>query len=272
MIDLHSHILPGLDDGAQSMAESLEMAQIAERDGIEKIVATPHLFRGDFIYEDLGIIEIKRSELSQALKENNIHVEILAGAEVHISHNLIDEIRKNRGNLVLNQSSYMFVEFPSDLIFSGAKNLFFELMSERIIPIIAHPERNSVFIHNPFLLYELIQMGGLSQANSGSFSGLYGRRVEEAVLHFLELNLIHFIASDSHNTHSLVSRLSEAVKRARMIVGEEKAHALVKDNPQAVLDDEEIPCLPEPINPKEKEKSFKINITNIFGPRRSKRH
>jgi len=262
---LHSHILPGLDDGAQSMEESLEMARIAERDGIEKIVATPHLFRGNFIHEDLSIIEKKRSELSQALKENNVRVEILAGAEVHISHNLIDEIRKNRENLVLSQSSYMFVEFPSDLVFLGAKNLFFELMSEGINPIIAHPERNSVFIHSPSLLYELIQMGGLSQANSGSFSGLYGSRVEEAVLHFLELNLIHFIASDSHNTRSLVSRLSEAMKRARMIVGEEEARALVKDNPQAVLDDKDIPHLPDPINPKEKEKSFKINIPNIFG-------
>jgi len=272
MIDLHSHILPELDDGAQSMEESLEMARIAERDGIEKIVATPHLFRGNFIHEDLNIIEKKRSELSQALKENNIIVEILAGAEVHISHNLIDEIRKNRDNLVLNQSSYMFVEFPSDLVFLGVKNLFFELMNEGINPIIAHPERNSVFIHNPSMLYELIQMGGLSQANSGSFSGLYGRRVEEAVLHFLELNLIHFIASDSHNTHSLVSRLSEAVKRARMIVGEEKACALVKDNPQAVLDDEEVPYLPDPINPKEKEKSFKIKIPNILRHKKSKQH
>ncbi len=264
MIDLHSHILPGVDDGARSMEESLEMARIAERDGVEKIVATPHLFRGNFIHEDLSIIENKRSELSQALKENNVRVEILAGAEVHISHNLIDEIRKNRENLVLSQSSYMFVEFPSDLVFSGAKNLFFELMSEGINPIIAHPERNSLFIHNPSLLYELILMGGLSQANSGSFSGLYGSRVEEAVLHFLELNLIHFIASDSHNTHSLVSRLSEAMKRAQMIVGEEKASALVKDNPQAVLDDKDIPYLPDPINPKEKEKSFKIKIPKIF--------
>ncbi len=270
MIDLHSHILPGLDDGARSVEESLEIAKIAERDGVEKIVATPHLFRGDFIHENLSIIEKKRSELSQALKENNIRVEILAGAEVHISHNLIEEIRKNRENLVLNQSSYMFVEFPSDHVFSGANSLFFELMSEGINPIIAHPERNSVFIHSPSLLYELIQMGGLSQANSGSFSGLYGRRVEEAVLHFLELNLIHFIASDSHNNYSLVSRLSEAVKRARMIVGEEKARALVKDNPQAVLDDKEIPSLPDPINPKEKEKSFKINIPNIFGHKSSK--
>ncbi len=252
------------------MEESLEMAKVAERDGVEKIVATPHLFRGNFIHGDLTIIDKKRSELSQAMKENNIRVEILAGAEVHISHNLIDEIRKNRENLVLNKSSYMFVEFPSDLVFSGAKNLFFELMSEGINPIIAHPERNSVFIHSPSLLYELIQMGGLSQANSGSFSGLYGSRVEEAVLHFLELNLIHFIASDSHNTHSLSSRLSEAVKGAQMIVGEEKARALVKDNPQAVLNDKEIPYVPEPINPEEKEKSFKIKIPKIFGHKSGK--
>jgi protein-tyrosine phosphatase len=156
----------------------------------------------------------------------------------------------------------MFVEFHADHVFSGVKDLFFGLMSEGIIPIIAHPERNSVFVHKPSLLCELIQMGGLSQVNSGSFSGLYGRRVEKAVLYFMELNLIHFIASDSHHTHSMVSRLSEASRKAEIIVGKEKAGALVRDNPQAVLDDEEIPYLPEPIYPKEK--SFKINMPNIF--------
>jgi protein-tyrosine phosphatase len=264
MIDLHTHILPGLDDGAQSIKESLSMAKIAENDGIKKMVATPHLFRGNSLHEDLSTIEKKRTELSGALKESNIHVEIFAGAEVHISHNLIDEIKKNRENLVLNHSSYMFVEFPSEHVFSGVKNLFFELISEGITPIIAHPERNSIFVRNPSLLYELVQMGGLSQVNSGSFSGLYGRRVEEAVLHFLELNLIHFIASDCHNTRSVASRLSEAVMRAQSIVGKDKARALVKDNPQAVLDDEEIPYLPEPVNPKEKDKSFKIKIPKIF--------
>ena len=268
MIDLHSHILPELDDGAQSLEESLEMARIAEKNGIEKMVATPHLFTENFIHEDLSIIKKKQKELSQALRENNIYVEIFAGAEVHISHNLIDEIRKDRENLVLNQSSYMFVEFPSDHVFSGVKNLFFELMSEGIKPIISHPERNSVFSRSPSLLYELIQMGGLSQANSGSFTGKYGRRVEAAVLNFLELNLIHFIASDCHSTRSSAPRLSEAVKKAEMIVGEEKARALVKDNPQAVLDDEEIPYLFEPINPKEKQKSFKMKIPDIFRQRR----
>ena len=265
MIDLHSHILPGLDDGAQTMDEALEMARIAERDGIKKIVATPHLFRNNFIHKDLGIIEKKREELSQALKKNNIHVEVFAGAEVHISHSLIDEIKKNRNSLVINQSSYMFVEFSSEHVFSGVKNLFFELMSEGITPIIAHPERNSVFIRNPSLLYELVEMEALCQANSGSFSGLYGSRTQEAVYHFLELGLFHFIASDCHNTRSITPRLSEALAKATAIVGAKKANALVRENPKAVLDnDQELPYFPQPLNPREKEKSFNIKIPNIF--------
>lgn len=265
MIDLHCHILPGLDDGAQNLEEAVEMAGIAERDGIEKIVATPHFFRNTFVHKDLGIIEERCRELSRALEAKNIKVEILGGAEVHISHNLIDEIRKNRSYLVLNRTSYMFVEFPSDHIFSGIKELFFELMSEGIMPIIAHPERNSVFARNPSFLYELVQMGALTQANSGSFSGIYGSRAEEAVFRFLELNLIHFIGSDGHNVRSLAPRLSEAVKRVGMVIGEDRARALVADNPRAVLEDKDIPYHPEAINPDEIQKKIKIKIPFFKG-------
>lgn len=264
MIDLHCHILPGLDDGAKTLEEALEMARIAESEGIKTIVATPHLLRGNFASKDFASIEEKRRELSEALKENNISLEVLAGAEVHISHNLVDEIRKNRRNLVLNGSSYMFVEFPSDHIYSGVKNLFFDLMSEGIIPIIAHPERNSVFIQSPGLLYDLISMGALAQANSGSFSGLYGDKSSEFVLRLLEWNLIHFIASDGHGPHSIPPRLSEAVKKAELLVDKERALALVKDNPQAVLEDKEIPCLSQPSDPRKSRKSFHIKIPGFF--------
>lgn len=267
MIDLHCHILPGLDDGADSLEEAVEMARIAEGDGIEKIVATPHLFRDNFMHKDLSIIEERRRELSKVLEAKNIQVEILCGAEVHISHNLLDEIRENRSYLVINQSSYMFVEFPSEHVFPGVKELFFELMSEGIIPIIAHPERNSVFVRNPSFLYELVQMGGLAQANRGSFSGIYGKEAEEAVFRFMALNLIHFIGSDGHNRRSLAPRLSEARKRVETIIGEEKARVLVKDNPQAVLEDKEIPYLLEAVNPDEAHKRFKIKVPRVFSKR-----
>ena len=261
MIDLHCHILPGVDDGAKNLEEAVEMAKIAEDEGIERIVVTPHLFRENFLNEGLGIIEEKRKELSGALEASNIHLELLSGAEVHIAHNLMEEIRKNRNYLVINRSSYMIVEFPSRHVFSGVKELFFELMSEGIIPIIAHPERNSVFVRNPSFLYELIQMGSLAQANSGSLSGIYGREVEQAVCRFLEMNLIHFIGSDGHNTNALAPRLLEARERAERIIGEEGAVALVKDNPGAVLEDKELPYLPEEVNPSKKERRLPLKIS-----------
>jgi len=260
MIDLHCHILPGLDDGAKNLEESVEMARIAETEGIKTIVATPHLFRDKFEYKDWSIIEKRRKELSNALKVKNIQVKILNGAEVHISHNLIENVRKNRNHLMLNHSSYMFVEFPSNHVFANHKELFFELMSEGITPIIAHPERNSVFARNPALLCELIQMGALAQANSYSFSGIYGRGARDAAFHLLKLNLIHFIGSDGHNKHSLAPRLLEAVTSTEVVVGKKMAKALVWDNPKAVLENKEISFFPEPVNLKEKEKKFRLNI------------
>ncbi len=261
MIDLHCHILPGLDDGAKNLEEAVEMAKIAEKEGIERIVATPHLFRENFLNEGLGIIEEKRKELSRALEANDIHVELLSGAEVHIAHNLMEEIKKNRNYLVVNRSSYMFVEFPSRHVFSGYKELFFELMSESIIPVIAHPERNSVFVRNPSFLYDLVQMGSLAQANSGSLYGMYGREVEQAACRFLEMNLIHFIGSDGHNTNTLAPRLSEARERTERIIGKKGAMALVKDNPGAVLEDKEIPYQPEAVNPSKKERRVPLKIS-----------
>ncbi len=264
MIDLHCHILPGIDDGARTLEEAVEMARIAAAEGISTIVATPHLFKGNFSPEEFALIEEKRASLNAALAEKNIKMRLLAGAEVHIAHNLIGEIRNNRKNLVLNGSSYMFVEFPSGHIFPGVKNLFFDLMSEGITPIIAHPERNSVFSRNPGLLFDLVQMGALAQANSGSFTGLYGQSEDEAAIRFLEWNLVHFIASDGHSPRAIPPKLAEAVKRAEALAGEKKAAALVRENPRAVLEDREIPEYSYPADPRRAKKSFQIKIPGFL--------
>lgn len=264
MIDLHCHILPGVDDGARTLEEALDMARAAERDGIKTIVATPHLFRGEFDLEGFDSILQKRHDLSDALKTNNIRVELRSGAEVHISHNLIEEIRRNREALVVNGGSYMFIEFPVWHVYQGVKNLFFDLMSEGIRPIIAHPERNSVFKAHPELLYELVQMGALAQANSGSFFGLYGGKSAALVRRLLEWNLIHFIASDGHSADAMPPRLSQAVREAQAMIGSERASALVEGNPRAVLEDGEIPSLAQPVNPTSAKKTFQIRIPGFL--------
>ena len=264
MIDLHCHILPGLDDGANDMDHAIEMGRFAWDDGIKKIVATPHLFRENLSQADFATIRRKREELEKAFGENRILVELLSGAEVHISHNLIDEIRQNRQELVINHSSYMFVEFPQDHVFFGVKDLFFDLMSEGIKPIIAHPERNTVFMKNPSLLYDLIRMGSLAQSNSGSFVGRYGSRAEENAFRLLKYGLIHFIASDGHGVRSIPPQLSDAVRIIGSIIGEKNALMMVQANPQAVLNDQEVPYFPNPEDPKANHKSLRVKIPKIF--------
>jgi protein-tyrosine phosphatase len=264
MIDLHCHILHGVDDGSKSLDESIEMARWAAKDGIKKIVATPHLFRGDFTQQDLSVIPRKLDELRQALHNRRIDVEIVKGAEVHITHNVIDKIRENRDSLMLDGSSYLIIEFPAGHIFSGIKDLLFEMLSGGIRPIIAHPERNYVFMSNPDILYELVKAGAMTQANSGSFTGLYGKKVEEAAFRFLELNLTHVIGSDAHNARPSPLWLSQAVKNIEKSMGEGTASSMVNDNPGAVLEDKDLPYLPDPVDPRKITRSFKIKIPRLF--------
>lgn len=264
MIDLHCHILPGLDDGARDLDQAVDMARIAHEDGIEIIVGTPHLFNGRFDYDDLAVFEEKRVLLEGALTAGGVPLKIFSGAEVHITHDLVASVRRHREQLVLAGGSYIFIEFPYDHVFQGVKDLFFELMSERLTPVIAHPERNTAFAQSPKLLFELVEMGALTQTNGGSLLGRYGPDTEEAALRFLEMGLVHFISSDGHNTHSKPPRLAAAVERAAAVVGREKAVALVRDNPLAVIEDKEIPFHPDPVQPGKKERTLKMKFPGFL--------
>ena len=258
MIDLHTHILPGMDDGAQTLAEALEMLQLAQQDGITHLVATPHIYRGP--YQELNGEKIRKelSRLSSAAQQAGLEVNLFQGAEVHITHNLIEQIHRYRPDLVINQSDYIFIEFPADHVFPGVKDLFFELLSLGLTPIIAHPERNAVFVRQPRILYELVQMGALCQVNSGSFLGYYGEHVRQGVYNLLRFNLVHLMASDCHRPTTIPPLLSEAVELAAEVIGFDEAQALVNDNPRAVLENRTIPHYSPPRPPQERKKSFKL--------------
>lgn len=266
MIDIHCHILPGIDDGSPSLDQSLQMGRIAQEEGITKIVATPHVYRSKYLHGGFETIREKAAQLNQAFQENQISVEIFTGAEVYVTHKILQQVRENREDLTLNHTSYMFLEFPTEHVFSRIKNLLFQIMSEEITPIIAHPERNRVFSKRPFILYELLQMGALAQANAGSFLGLYGRSAERAAFYLLKMKMIHFLASDGHNPHTSAPRFSEALEQVSPIIGEREALALVKDNPKAVVKDKPIPYYPEPVSP-QKKKSFPLKIPHFFKPK-----
>ncbi|MEW6456130.1 MAG: CpsB/CapC family capsule biosynthesis tyrosine phosphatase [Acidobacteriota bacterium] len=259
MIDLHAHLLPDWDDGAANWDETLKMCEIAYEDGIRKIVFTPHLYRLNKYDDNLKILEDRMTEFKEITKK--IPVEFFKGAEVFVHHEMVENIRKN--DFTINLSNYIFVEFPSDYILPGVKDLFFNIMLGGFTPIISHPERNSVFMERPDLLFELIEMGSLAQVTAKSIIGGFGSEIKKFAKLLMVSNLVHIIASDAHDSERRPPRLSKGVEEAAKVVGEEKALAMVTSIPQAILDNKEIPDYGDPVNPV-KGKSWRITVPKFL--------
>jgi protein-tyrosine phosphatase len=233
LIDIHSHILPGFDDGAESHQISVEMARRAAEDGVGCMVATPHV-----IDEDLSGLPEKISSavelLNADLKRESIGVEVLPGAEIHVSSTLVSQPEALRELSLGFCGKYVLLELPLQEMPRFTEELIFRLLLKGVIPILAHPERNSSIMERPGRLLELVEKGALVQANAGSITGKYGARVKDVVELFLRNGIVHFIASDAHSTRSRAPGLTVALQRARDLVGDD-ATALVERNPSAVI-------------------------------------
>jgi protein-tyrosine phosphatase len=250
MIDLHTHLLPDWDDGARDWVEMYKMAKVALKDGVTKIVLTPHIFRLTKHGDNPELL----SAMFDLFKEKAARFEITfyRGAEVFIHPEIIENIRKLQ--LFIEGTDYVFVEFPADHVVSGVRDLFYKMMLEGLIPIISHPERNAVFAARPELLFDLINMGALAQVTAKSILGDFGAETRDVAKVFLENNLVHVIASDAHDSEKRPPLLSEAVEKATKIVGKEKAEAMVNSIPQAILENTEIPDFGGPIAPSQKKR------------------
>ncbi|MEM1502835.1 CpsB/CapC family capsule biosynthesis tyrosine phosphatase [Domibacillus sp. 8LH] len=208
MIDIHCHILPGVDDGARDLVQSLEMAEAAQKEGITTIVATPHHQNGSYNNEK-GAIEQDVDFLNKQLASAGIDVKIAAGQEVRLYGELLEDYHQNK-LLTVNHSTHMLVEFPSSSIPGFAEQLLFDMQLNGITPIIVHPERNAAIAENPDRLYKLIKNGALSQVTAASVNGLFGKKAKTLSSQLIESNLTHFIATDAHNTTSRSFGLAQA--------------------------------------------------------------
>jgi len=237
-VDLHCHILPGIDDGAGDMETSLEMLRIAEKDGIEHIIATPHYIKGE-IDNGPSIVREKYEELKQALVNGNINVKVYPGNEVYISPD-IPELMEDRLICPLNDTSYVLVEFPMSTIPLYAADVFYQLRLKGFNPILAHPERNGEIVGDPNILFDLVQSGVLVQINAASLTGFYGRKVEETAWSLLRHGMAHFVATDAHSQGRRAPKLSESRKAVESEFGEAYAKRLYELNGLAVLSNERI--------------------------------
>ncbi len=243
MIDLHTHILPGIDDGVNDLEECVEFARMAEGDGVKTIVATPHYREGFYINERPGILELVAS-VRERLTAEGIGIELLPGAEVHLCPDLVDRIADGRATTLNNNGKTLLLElslsqYPVDL-----ENVIFQLKLAGIIPLFAHPERIRYFQDDPRRYEEAIRLGSWGQITTGSILGTFGREAAEYSRELLAKGLVHVIASDAHNVRGRPPLMREAMLAAAEIVGEEYAEAMVDAAPRALIEGRE-PELPE---------------------------
>lgn len=235
MYDLHCHILPGIDDGPQSMAETLEMCGRAVQDGIHSIVATPHTLSSVFhssFKKVMDLTVVVQEELAAA----GIPLTVYPGAEIHVCPDLLEQIENGDAGTINNNGSYVLVEFPVNYVPPRFKEEIFRLKLKGITPIIAHPERNSAIAADIAKLYELVLAGALCQVTAFSITGEFGEGIRQCAEQLLRAGLVHVIASDAHAAFDRVPVLSEAVDAAAEILKNyEEATGMVTRIPAAII-------------------------------------
>ncbi len=234
MIDIHTHILPSLDDGPKTTAESIELCKIAANDGIKTIVATPH--SKDGVYEAKSDDTLRKvKELNLKLKEIQLDLEILPGAEVHINERLVEYIKNGEVLTINNGRKFLLLELPFFFVPPITDELISNLRSIGIVSIISHAERITKFQKTPKILDQLVKSGTLIQITAQSLTGDFGSRERKCAEWLLKHEMVHFIASDVHSLTGRPPILSKALEMAAKIIGEKKARALVSHNPKQII-------------------------------------
>lgn len=221
LVDIHNHILPGLDDGPRTIEEALLLAENAVANGITHVIATPHHL--DRKYRN-STLEVKAAVagLYRELIQRNINLKILPGQEIHLSTNVLMELEKDLLTLA-NSGRYLLIEFPNAYIPADTLDVIYKIQLRGYIPIIVHPERNRVLRKNKQLLYEYICKGALVQITASSLLGHNGRSLRKYTKELIKHNLVHFISSDAHHYLKRPFLLKEALEYVKREFSESHA-------------------------------------------------
>lgn len=236
MIDIHAHVLPQIDDGPQSWDETLEMLRIAQAHGTTEVAVTHHIL-SELDYELEPQILQRFAQLQELLPRKGIEIKLHLGAELYVQPDMTLDHRISTYN---NMGRYCLVEFPMQSIPRFAAQRFFELLTNGVIPILAHPERNMGILRRPEIAYEYARRGALLQVNAQSLLGRHGSRVKEIAHLLMDCNLVHLVASDAHNPTRRPLRLDQAYDLVADTWGAERADLLFKETPGRIVRGEEV--------------------------------
>lgn len=238
MIDVHSHILPNVDDGAKDITETFKMLDEACRAGFSDIFATSHYIEGEFEFNKTDrefIIEA----LMQKIAEEGLDIKIHVGAEGYISNDFPKLIQAGVVP-TLGNSRYVLFELPLRAKVMYTAEVINKLLNMKLIPIIAHPERYEVVQDDPNIAIEWVEEGALLQCNYASIIGRYGSLSKETLFKLLDANAVHFLGSDTHRSGSIYTRMSDIKREFRKRIGKDKFYELSELNPRCILNNETI--------------------------------
>ena len=251
MIDLHSHILPLIDDGSDSMERTVAMARLAVDEGIHILAATPHHMNGRYMNPAEGVIEAVRL-VNDELRSRQIPLEIIPGQEIRLTDHFWTEWEQGK-LLPLNHSRYVLIELPSQKVPASLSDFIHEMIVQGLVPIIAHPERNAQLAADLDLMQEYIQQGAWGQVTSHSLNGLFGGKVKKTAIQMCKRNLIHIVSSDAHDDQKRPFGMKEAYDQLEKELGKGYVR-YYSGNAKAVIENQQM----EPWRTKKEKRWYQV--------------
>lgn len=239
MVDLHCHLLPGIDDGSKSMKISLRLAREATENGVTHALLTPHHMNGHYVNHKQDVIR-RTEEFQEQINTHNIPLKVFPGQEVRINGQLLEALDKDDILFADTTGKYMMLEFPDDDVPHYTNQMIFGLQQRGIIPVIVHPERNTKIIAEPNLIYELLEKGCLSQITASSYVGTFGKKVENFSYRLIEAGQGYVFSSDAHNLPGRKYEMRQAFEK----MGREFGYELVKryqNNARRIINGDGVP-------------------------------
>lgn len=234
MLDMHSHILFGVDDGPETMEQTIVMLEKAVEEGVTHIIATSHAFHPQYHVSE-QTVQTQLAQIQTEIQSRNIPISIHPGQEVRLHEGVLESV-KSKEALTLANSRYLLLELPSQTVPAYTVNIIQSLLAEGIIPIIAHPERNKAIAEKPERLERLVRHGALAQITAGSIAGHFGKNIQKLSLQLIESNLIHTYGSDMHNADTRPSLFREGLKFLEKKKMGEYMNILLQNNERILLD------------------------------------
>ena len=234
LVDIHCHLLPGIDDGAGDWDESLAMARLAAAEGIGTIVATPHQL-GAYCGNEGRTIRALAAQLQQLLDQQGVPLRVVPGADVRIEPDLIRKIRSGEVLTLADRGRYVLLELPHE-VYVPLDRLLADLGAAGLVGILSHPERNQGILGQPRVLDGLVQRGCLFQVTAGSLVGTFGAQIQEFAERLVTEGLVHFVATDAHGVKARRPLMRRAYQRLVELAGAETASELCSGNPNRVVE------------------------------------